>query len=341
MTRPDKQADFRTQAGWTVVLGGAWILALLVFSLVLLHVIAGPHAALVQAAALLVFAGVGFYWIAVRRVRDLRPLSAIGLVRRPSQGRELGLGSAVGWGVAIVLALPALLTRNLHTLLSFDLIHADQTLDSLLLLIVVAVTTQLVAYGLVFRSLVRATSPVRAVVIVALVTGLSQFLQPGRDATEGFFYAAASALFSLAALRTRAIWLGLGLQVGWGAVLTLLFGIGSFYWPPAGGLVTSYVTGMRWLTGSNDGPEASFWALAVVLLAAVAVWRVTRDYAWHYTFDPIDGAGIAMAVAPPVEHTRMEEEAARKSATLVQIQPLGASMPVTSNENPTTSSLST
>lgn len=317
----DREAALRYQSGWTFVVGGAWILALLVLSIVLLHVVTGPHAMLVQTCALLVLAVAGFYWIALRRVHDLRPLSAIGFVRRPGVGRELGLGLAVGWAIAIALVLPALLTRNLHTLLSVDGIHAGQTLYSLLLVLVMAVTTQVIASGLVFRSLVRATSPGRAVLSVALVTGISQFLQPGRDSVEALFCAVASTLFALAALRTRAIWLGVGLQAGWGVALTLIFGVGSFYWPPAGGLVTSYITGMRGLTGSNDGPEASWWALAVVGLAALALWRVTREYAWHYTFDPIEGAAYAVTVAAPAEHTRMEEQAARKEATLVQIQP--------------------
>lgn len=316
----DREVSLRYQAGWTFVVSGAWVLALLVLSILLLHVIAGPHAALVQTFALLLLAVAGFYWIALRRVSDLRPLSAIGFVRRPGVGREIGVGLAVGWAIAIALVLPALMTRNLHTLLSVDGKHAGQTLYSLLLVVATAVTTQVIASGLVFRSLVRATSPGRAVLSVALVTGISQYLQPGRDSVEALFCAVASTMFALAALRTRAIWLGIGLQVGWGIALTLVFGVGSFYWPTSGGLVTSYITGMRGLTGSNDGPEASWWALAVVGLAAAVLWRVTREYAWHYTFDPIEGAAYAVTVAPPAEHTRMEGQAARKEATLVQIQ---------------------
>ncbi len=330
MTTPqDKEAVVRYRAGWTFVLSACWVLALLVLSIVMVHVVTGPRAALVQAAALLLLSFTGFYWIAHRRVPELRPLSAIGFTRRPSQGRELLLGVAIGWAIALALVLPALLTRNLHTLLSFDTIHAGQTLYALLLLVVVSTVSQLISSGLVFRSLVRATSAGRAVLSIALITGTSQFFQPGHDANEALFYALASTVFAVAALRTRAIWLGIGLQVGWGVALTLVFGVGSFYWPPAGGLVTSYVTGMRWLTGSNDGPEASYWAIAVVALAVLAVWRITREYAWHYTFDPIEGAAHVMSVAPPAEHTRMEEEAARKAAVLVQIQsPANGASPV-------------
>ena len=325
MTTPQaRDAATRYRAGWTFVVAASWILALLVISIVLLHVVAGPNGMLLRALVLLGLSLGGFYWIALRRVPELRPMSAIGFVQRPSQGREFRLGLAIGWAIAVALVLPALFTGNLHTLLSFDTIHAGQTLYSLLLLLVISITTQLIASGLVFRSLVRATSPGRSILAVALITGVSQFFLPGADSVRLFFYVVASTLFSLAAVRTRALWLGIGLQFGWGAALTLVFGVGSFYWPQAVGLVTSYVTGMRWMTGSNDGPEASLWALLVVAAAAVALWRVTRDYAWHYTFDPVEGAAYAMVVAPPAEHTRMEEAAAKQAAALVQIQTPGA-----------------
>ena len=62
------------------------------------------------AAALL---GGGFYALAKAWVADLRPLSSIGLVRRPGIGGEFAKGAALGWGIAIALVLPALLTGNL------------------------------------------------------------------------------------------------------------------------------------------------------------------------------------------------------------------------------------
>ncbi len=313
------EAEKKSAAG-TFVFAVTWVVALLAVSAVLAHVAPGAHAPVLQAAVRLVLSFAGLYWIAWRRVRTVRPLSAVGFVRRPSQWEELGVGVAVGWGVAVTLVLPALLTGNLHTLLAFDGNHAGQTAEALLLEVLLAVGTATVVNGLIFRSLARATSGTIAVVAVALASGALVLFSPGHDVGEAVFACMASVLFTTAALRTRAIWVSIGLQAGWGIALNVVFGVGSFYWPAVSGVVTSYVTGARWLTGSFTGPETSVWALAVALAGLVCVWRVTRDYAWHYGHDPIVPGGYAMEVAPPKEHTRMEDEATRASAALVQIQ---------------------
>ncbi len=304
-----------TRAAGTFVLSAAWVVALLLVSIVLIHIAPGPHAPVAQASIRLVLSFAGLYWIALRRVPNLRPLSAIGFVRRPSQWRELGLGLALGWAIAAALVLPILLTRNLHTLLAFDAAHLAQTVESLLLQILLAIGIPLVFSGLVFHSLARATSPVIAAFSVALVSAALVLFSPGHDGGMASFAAIASLLFSAAALRTRALWLPIGLQAGWGIALAVFFGVGSFYWPAASGIVTSYVTGPRILTGSVWGPEASLWGTLVVLAGLVAVFRLTRNYAWHYTHDPIVPAGYPMDVAPPAEHTRLEAQA----APLVQI----------------------
>ena len=65
-------------------------------------------------------------------------------------------------------------------------------------------------------------------------------------------------------------------------------------------------------------------AVIVLVLAIVVLVRVTRDYAWHYTYQPIVGAAYAVEVAPPAEHMAEERKAA-VAVPLVQIQ--GAAAP--------------
>ena len=314
------------RAAGTFVLCAAWLLALLFVAIVLLHMAPGEHAPVLRAGLQLALTLAGFYWIAVRRVRDMRALSAVGFVQRPSMWRELGLGVALGWAVAIALVLPALLSRNLHTLVAFDGNHAAQSVESILLEVLLAVLTPAIFQGFAFRSLVRATSGTLAVLSVALVSGALVLYTPGHDAGMALFAAVASVIGSVTALRTRATWMATGVLAGWGLALNVVFGVGSFYWPATSGVVTSYVTGPRSLTGSVFGPEASLWGLLVAVVAMGAAVRLTREYAWHYNHDPIVAAGYAMDVAPPQEHTRMEE-AARQVTPLVQIQSAGTPQP--------------
>ena len=80
----------------------------------------------------------------------------------------------------------------------------------------------------------------------------------------------------------------------------------------------SQVGGAPALTGGAFGPEASGAAILVLLAALIVLFRVTRDYAWHYTYQPIAAAGYPMDVAPTPEHAR-EEQRAAANAPLVQI----------------------
>jgi hypothetical protein len=58
-----------------------------------------------------------------------------------------------------------------------------------------------------------------------------------------------------------------------------------------------------------------------VLVVGIAVLvRVTRDYAWDYTFKPIVAGGYPTDVAPPAAHIAMEKEAS-VTPSLVQILP--------------------
>lgn len=289
----------------------------------------GAGASTVAPLVSLVVLFAGFLVIARVRVPELRPLSAVGLVRRPSAGREFALGTAIGWATGIALVLPGLVLLRMRSSLAFDGFHLGSATASVLVLFFFVLSRQLVLCGLPYRSLSQATSPLFASVAFAGLAGLLTFYTASADAPEVLLAGMAQLVFGFAAARTRAIWLGTALQFAWGVTVTVLFGLPSFLWPPATGLVRSSMFGPRWLTGNIFGPEAALWAGLVVLAALAAVWRLTREYAWHYTFDPIVASGYAMDVPPPAEHTRMEQAGA-PTAPLVQIG--GAATPRTPQE---------
>ena len=75
-----------------------------------------------------------------------------------------------------------------------------------------------------------------AVVFVAVCLSLAQVMGEGSSLV---FTALMAALMVTAFLRTWAIWLPLGLQVGWVLSLQLVFGANSPYEPPGYGVVQS------------------------------------------------------------------------------------------------------
>ncbi|SEB37865.1 hypothetical protein [Terriglobus roseus] len=278
------------------------------------------------AAALL--AG-GFYAIARTYIQDLRPLSSIGFVRRPGIATEFGRGAALGWAIAIALVLPAMLTGNLDFTFGFAGIALTHFLISALVLTAFALVVQLVLAGLPVRLLVRATGPAWAMSAILFVVVCLAVSGQGGQGRGLIFMALAASLFVAGYLRTRAIWLPLGIQMGWTLSLQLLFGANSPYTPVTYGIVQSDTGGPAWLTGGPFGPEASVFGVLILIAALIALYRITKDYAWHYTWQPIEGAGAPVVVAPPEEHIREEKKHAA-AAPLVQIGGIAPAPPSTS-----------
>ena len=131
----------------------------------------------------------------------------------------------------------------------------------------------------------------------------------------------AGVLFSVAWLRTHGLWLPWGMHFAWNASMGILLGL------PVSGLnsfstvVMTRAVGRHWLTGGAYGPEAAFFTVPVLLISIVILVLLTRQYAWDYTRAPLIPAGYAVDVAPPEAHSAMEQEAAAKPPSLVQIMP--------------------
>jgi len=278
-------------------------------------------------AALLLFAG--FYGMARLFVADLRPLSAVGFVRRPGIGGEFARGAALGWGIAIALVLPALLTGNLHMSFTFDLASVVRTAISVAMLLAFALVLQLILAGLPVQMLLKATSAAWACAAVVFVVVMLAITGSASEGRTLLVMVAMAILFLMGFLRTRAIWFSLGLHAAWLLALLVLFGAPSSYAPPAFGIVQSETDGPGWLTGGLFGPDASLFTVVVLLVALVVAYRMTKDYAWHYTWQPLEGAGYPMDVPPPAEHLRQEQ---KQTAPLVQIGGLTSTTPVSHTE---------
>ncbi len=259
----------------------------------------------------------GFYLMAMLAIPDLRPLSSIGLVRRPGLGREFGVGAALGWGLALSLLLPAILTGNLHLQFHWNSGAVQQTCVSACALGVFGLAMQLILSGLPVRLLVRTLGQGWTVLASLLMGACLVVLGNSGQGMHVLYAALALCLPVVAFLRTRAMWLPLGLQIGFMLSQQLLFGMQSPYAPSTSGVVEGQLTGAVWLTGGLYGPETSAFAVVLLLLALLILQRVTRDYAWHYTYQPAIPGGYPMDVPPPAEHLREAQLAA--PAPLVQI----------------------
>jgi uncharacterized protein len=271
---------------------------------------------------LLFLLAVGFSILQAIARRESTLREVLGLPKRPSARREWGLGAALGWGLVLLAILPTTLAGALDVQFWTQPRAFGLLLLNLLTLAVAALVEEVAFRGYPFRRLVEAVGPVAATIAMSLLFGLGHILNPNATWTSTMVTVLAGVLLSVAWFRTRGLWLGWGFHFGWNASMGILFGLPISGINDFSSIVETRTIGHLGLTGGDYGPEGSTFTALVLLIGIVILVRVTRDYAWHYTYDPIVAAGYAMEAPPPAAHVAMEQQARPVApASLVQILP--------------------
>lgn len=255
------------------------------------------------------------HWLATRTATDARTTNA--LPKRPTIAEEWKRGAALGWGLLLLAVLPMMLTGTLHPEFSPELRNWGLAVVSLATLALSTLALEVAFRGFIFIRLIRATTPVAATILLSLFYALLSGYGSNasfRSVIVTFFLAV---LFSIAYLRTHALWLGWGIHFAWNASMAIFFGLPIASNSAYNDLVFTSVTGPDWLTGGPYGPQGATLTLFVLIAGIIVLYRISRNYEWSYTHPPIIPAGYPMDVVPPPAHTAMESAAA--PAALVQI----------------------
>ncbi len=286
-------------------------------------------------------------WMATRsplpddftRLNGIRNTNA--LPSRPTTREEWLRGVAIGWGMALAALLPMVFYGSLHPELNISwsdpssLSNIAYALLSLLIIAVASLATEVACRGFLFAEFIAATGPVFATLFLSfLYATLASFRT---DATvlsiaDTFLF---GVLFSIAYLRTRALWVGWGIHFAWGAVTSVLFGL-----PIAGdagysNLIFTSVSGPLWLTGGTYGPEAALFTAAVLCIAILVLLGATRHYAWEYTWVPPSPGGYPMHADPTAGYAAMESTGGAAAASPQPLVQILGSTPTAPAANPT------
>jgi membrane protease YdiL (CAAX protease family) len=277
-------------------------------------------------------------WIATRsptpdaltRLNGIRATNA--LPARATTGEEFLRGAALGWSLLLASVLPMMLFGTLHPEFSLSLPNLGYAILALLTIAAATLALEVAFRGFLFIQFIEATGPLFATIFLSFLYASLSAFRP--DATplsilNNFLF---GLLFCTAYLRTRALWIGWGIHFAWNAAAALIFGL-----PIAGNagftnLIFTSVSGPEALTGGPYGPDAAFFTAIFLIAGIFILYRLTRNYAWEYTYTPPVPSAYAMDIAPPAAHTAMESAAAAAPTPLVQI--LG-STPTAASTNPT------
>jgi membrane protease YdiL (CAAX protease family) len=219
-------------------------------------------------------------WIA-RRQLDRRSFSSLGFNFDRHALIDLGVG----------ILLPALLFALILALewgmgwiefqgWAWDTIAPDQILRALLVdfsfMIGVGIQEEVLSRGYHLQNLTEALNIHWGMFISSAIFALLHFTNPHASLASTLGILASGYFLSFAWVRTRNLWLPIGLHIGWN-----FFQGSIFDFPVSGlrlfGLMRLNVNGPELITGGDFGPEAGLVVLPALALGAFLVWAYTRS----------------------------------------------------------------
>jgi membrane protease YdiL (CAAX protease family) len=275
----------RLRSGWRVLIFVTSFVALTFFIATVLRVILiviGPHAPsnVTSYIAELVFrtgllaAALGAGYFCAHFLEGL-PWPALGLTFHPGWFRDLVFGFAIGFASLVVAV--AIASRGLHFSLGSTGWSAiiRSMFASLVILFVAALAEEAMFRGYGLQTLSRAKLAWLGVLLTSVPFGLAHLSNPNVVRGVTFANTALAGIWLAAAyLRTRSLWLPLGVHWSWNWALGWFFGL------PVSGiqlvsnpLLEAQDNGPKWLTGGSYGIEGGVACAITLILFTAFLWK--------------------------------------------------------------------
>jgi hypothetical protein len=210
------------------------------------------------------------------KLLDRRSFRSLGLW--PYGRWALELSGGFGLGVALML-----LTALAMAILQVLTVHgtnlgagaATGFLGSALFLLLAATFEEVAFRGYVFQRLVDSWGKLGAIIALSALFGAAHITNEGSTPLSTANTILAGALLAVAYLKTRGLWLPIGLHWSWNLTMGPVLGLPVSGHRIGPGLCVLEVSGADWLSGGAYGPEGTV-VLTVVCTAAV-FWLALTD----------------------------------------------------------------
>ncbi len=236
-------------------------------------------------------------WLSLR-IYENRSLISIGLWWNRASLENLGFGVLGGFGSACVVLAPPLMTGAAHFQAIPETVGGGTIIYILLVLAAGAAGEEMLFRGYGFQILLAKFGAYTTIVPVGVIFALLHAGNPnvsklGLANTAGF-----GILFGYAFLRSRDLWLPIGLHFGWNVTLPL-FGVNlSGLRMNVTGHEMVWTAGTLW-SGGDYGPEASVLTSAVLLVLFAYLWKAPlRRQVSPFSDPPVDK--VVCEPSPPL-----------------------------------------
>jgi hypothetical protein len=235
---------------------------------------------------------VGYAGFGLALDHQQHPLSEQGLPRREGWRGEIGLGLAVGWGLAVACVLPLMAAGGIAIVLTTHLYAWGWLVADAMFFALAALVEEVAFRGYGFQRFVQAVGPLGASLGFAAFYAILQALLPGSSRLSVAISVIFSLALSAAYLRSGALWVSWGINFGWKASRALLFGLAISGVSSHSSVIEGEPMGSFWLTGGGFGLDGSWVTFFILLAALPVVFRVTRELDYRYNTPEIVPGGI-------------------------------------------------
>jgi len=278
------------RSGWRLaIFAVAFIICLQVSHVALLWILsaalhrsiydlASSNWSLVAGHGSILFAALGIGWACGGLLEEL-PFRALGCTPHPGWIRNLALGSILGAASLLLAALITAATRG--TQFKIDPVNAGSITRTLTLslgiFVFAAAAEEILFRGYPLQTLTRANLAWLGILLTSVPFATVHLNNP--HAVPGFTFintALAGVWLAVAYLRTRSLWLPLGLHWSWNWVQASLLGLpvsGIERIAPAP-LLKGLNLGPDWLTGGAYGIEGGAACTIALVVSTLVIWRV-------------------------------------------------------------------
>ncbi len=215
---------------------------------------------------------------------DAGPFTDVGLPWNRDSARNGIIGLAGGIGAAL-LVLGVALAAGFAQMSRATGSESNWRIDIFfpILLLCGSMGEELLFHGFGFQVLMKRFGTFTTILPTGVIFGLLHATNPHASKLGIANTMAFGILFGLAFLRSRDLWLPIGLHFGWNITLPM-FGVNlSGITIKPTGLELIWKAGPLW-SGGDYGPEASILTSATILLLALYLWKapIARQYAPVY-----------------------------------------------------------
>jgi membrane protease YdiL (CAAX protease family) len=205
------------------------------------------------------------------RFVNRKPFGAIGLSMHPVMFREFGMGLLLGLmmigGIYVVERLLGYVVLSWRGL---DIWSTLRVLVSSLVLFGLTAFYEEVAFrGYLFQTLIQGITFLPATILMAILFAAGHLANPHVTTFGLVNVALAGICFSVAYMKTRSLWLPIGIHWAWNFCQTTFFG-----YPTSGiefsgrRLFEAVQAGPEWVTGGTFGPEGGILTTLALLLGS-------------------------------------------------------------------------